>query len=299
MAFVFDVSGSMGKGDYPWHDETLKWNPVTQAARAFLEGTASEGFLASMTFFPAEDDRCADESYLEPDVPFTPLPSTEFGEAFDAIRNGEWRGGTPTLHVMRGVLQYVRTTREQNPGLYVIVLVTDGYPQGCDDNDISSVVAVAADAAADDVPTYVVGIANPPINGAPETVSDLHEIAGGGGTEKAFIIDTGDPEQTAEDFNEVVDAIRGLSVACTFVIPEMPDGREFDKKKVRVVYTSGQTETELVYDADCNSPDAWRYDDTDEPTQIVLCDTTCATITNDPEAVLDVEFVCYDLVILI
>ena len=33
LAFAFDVSGSMGKGDKPWHDRTLKWDPVVAAIR--------------------------------------------------------------------------------------------------------------------------------------------------------------------------------------------------------------------------------------------------------------------------
>src|SRR5688572_15547285 len=105
LVFAFDVSGSMGEGDYDWHDRTLKWDPVVSATKAFFEDAASTGFEASLTVFPdgdGEDERCDDATYAMPDVAMTALPSATFGVALDAIGAAEWRGGTPTLHVVRG-----------------------------------------------------------------------------------------------------------------------------------------------------------------------------------------------------
>src|SRR5687768_10563298 len=51
LAFAFDVSGSMGKGDEAWHDKALKWDPVVLATRTFFEDPTSDGLSASMTFF--------------------------------------------------------------------------------------------------------------------------------------------------------------------------------------------------------------------------------------------------------
>jgi len=297
MAFAFDVSGSMGKGDKCYHDKELKWDPVTQAASAFLEETASTGLWASMTFFPAMDIKCEDLTYYIPDVPFTRLPSTAFRDAFEYIIATEgFRGRTPTLHVLNGVLYYVRQTREESPGKYVIVLVTDGMPEHCSDNSVSSVVEVVAAAAAEDLPTYVIGINNPPCG--PETLDDLNEIAVGGGTEKAFLIDTGDPEKTANDFNEVVESIREFAVACTIIIPEMPPGKTFDRRKVQVVSKLGTTVTELVYDGDCQGPNTWRYDNPDQPKKIVLCEETCDTVKADPATTLEIVFLCAPVIII-
>jgi hypothetical protein len=296
LAFAFDVSGSMGKGDELWHDRTLKWDPVVAATKAFFQDPMSRGFSASLTFFPEgggdEDVRCVDANYVVPDVPMTELPSAVFGTALDVMGAQAWRGGTPTLHVMNGVLQFVRQQRTTNPGNYAIVLVTDGYPQDCPDSTIQSVVNVASAAAADQIPTYVIGVKNPPISGAPDTVTNLGQIAVGGGTGQAFIIDTGNPTQTTADFKAVVDQIRSVSVACTIAIPPPPVGREFDKQKVRVIYTGNQGTIELGYDAGCQAANAWHYDNPDNPGQIVLCDTTCTTVQSDPTAFLDVEFSC-------
>ena len=85
LEFAFDVSGSMGKGDKPWHDRALKWEPVVAATKAFFEDARSEGFSAALTFFPADDDRCEQASYQAPDVTMQPLPSQAFGQALDAI----------------------------------------------------------------------------------------------------------------------------------------------------------------------------------------------------------------------
>ena len=299
MAFAFDVSGSMGKGDKCYHKKEEKWDPVSQAASAFLEETPSTGLWASMTFFPAMDDKCEDFMYLSPSVPFTQLPSTAFREAFEFIIATEgFRGRTPTLHVLRGVLHYVRKSRDQSPGRYVIVLVTDGMPEHCSDNSISSVVTLVAEAAADEIPTYVIGINNPPCG--PKTLDDLNEIAVGGDTENAFLIDTGDPEKTANDFNDVVESIRDLAVSCTIVIPEMPPGKQFDKRAVEVVYKLRDTEKTLVYDGDCqqDSDNTWRYDDVAQPTKIVLCEKTCDLVKSDPETTLELVFLCEPVILL-
>ncbi|WP_438043988.1 vWA domain-containing protein [Sorangium sp. So ce128] len=302
LAFAFDVSGSMGKGDKDWHDKDLKWDPVVAATKQFFSDPGSEGLTASLSFFPADDDKCSVEIYATPDVPLTPLPSDAFAEAIAAIEpesSDDWRGGTPTAWVMRGTSGFIEAQRQQNPGKYAIVLVTDGYPQGCDEasDTIDAVVADAQAALAEGVPTYVIGVENPPIDGAPDTLDDLHEIAAAGGTEGAVLIDTGDPSQTTAAFKAAVDRIRGASVSCTMAIPLPPNGSAFDKEKVRVLYTSGSSATtELVYDQSCAIEGAWRYDEPGSPTQIVLCADACTTVQADMVAKLSVDFTCESVI---
>ncbi|HEX6275588.1 MAG TPA: vWA domain-containing protein [Polyangiaceae bacterium] len=302
LAFAFDVSGSMGQGDYPWHDASLKWEPVVAATRAFFEDAASAGLEASLTAFPvaASEEKCVDGSYEAPIVPMTPLPSPAFGAALDGIRAGSWRGGTPTLHVVNGVLSYIEATRATDPARYVFVLVTDGYPQGCSDNTIQSVVD-AVGAVSADIPTYVIGVANPPLTDddgmmAPETVMNLSAVAVAGGTERAYIIDTGNPAQTQMAFSAAVNEIRGTSISCELRIPPIPDGRQFERDKVAVTYTSGGATIDLTYDSTCAAPNSWHYDDPLAPTQIVLCDSTCDTVQAAADATLDVTFTCNSVI---
>jgi hypothetical protein len=304
LAFAFDVSGSMGKGDEPWHDKSLKWDPVVLATRTFFEDDASKGLTASLTFFPEDgddDERCVADAYVDPDVEMTDLPSEDFGAAIDAIEpqsSDDWRGGTPTVFVMRGTHTFVQGYREDHRGRYAIVLVTDGYPQGCDDADdtIEAVVAEAEDARGDEIDTYVIGVANPPIDDAPDTVSDLHAIAAAGGTEQAFLIDTGDPVATSTAFTQAIAAIRETAVSCALAIPAPPDGQSFDKERVAVHYASGDGATRMfTYDASCARDEAWHYDDPSSPTQIELCESTCAEVQSDPAAAFEVEFACEQL----
>src|SRR5690606_4740212 len=211
------------------------------------------------------------------DVPMTPLPSAAFATALNAVPQEDWIGGTPTLAVMNGMLSYIGQESASNPGRYAIVLVTDGYPQDCDDSSIESVAEVAA-AAAGSVSTYVIGVANPPIDGAPDTVTNLSQIAEAGGTGQAYLIDTGNPDETSAAFAMAIDQIRGSSIACDVQIPEPPSDRSFDKEAVSVTYTlSGAAPTPLDYDPTCLGQ-AWHYDDPAAPTRIVLCPDACTTV---------------------
>ena len=292
LSFALDVSGSMGKLDKPYHDPELKWKPVVSAVRSFFEDDASAGISASLTFFPAEDDKCDAASYLTPSVAMTALPSPEFGDAITAIdpkTSDDWRGGTPTLAVVQGSFDYLDGLVKTVPdAAHALVLVTDGYPQGCDDDEIASVVA-AVEAARSRFPTYIIGVKNP--DGGPDTVSDLDALAVAGGTEPAIFIDTGDPDATSDALAEAIARIRERSVSCEAPIPQVPGGTAFDPNKVNVSMDLDGETSMLGYDQDCEDS-GWRYDDADDPTSIVLCASTCEVVQKNSTAKLDVEFGC-------
>jgi hypothetical protein len=100
LAFLFDVSGSMG-GDNRNRFDT-KWLPVVAASEAIFSETDAAALSASMTFFPAANaaTRCTEDAYLIPDVPQTPLPSPLFAQAINALNytlgSNNWRSSTPT-----------------------------------------------------------------------------------------------------------------------------------------------------------------------------------------------------------
>lgn len=297
LAFAFDVSGSMGKLDKPYHDPELKWRPVVGATRAFFEAPSSTGISASLSFFPASDDKCDASTYRTPDVAMTELPSDAFGDAIAAIDpdNGEdWRGGTPTLAVIEGTTEYLDAQISASPeAAHALVLVTDGYPQGCSssENAISAVEA-AIQGTAGRFPTYVIGVRNPEGKGGPDTVTDLNVLAVAGGTEAAIFIDTGDPVKTAADLSAAIDEIRQSSITCDAPIPPSPGGTDFDPGKVNVSAVLGGDASQLGYDPDCGAELAWRFDDEADPSSIVLCPKTCEAVQGDPSAKLSVEFGC-------
>ncbi|HET9958525.1 MAG TPA: vWA domain-containing protein [Polyangiaceae bacterium] len=295
LGFAFDVSGSMGKGDEPYHDVELKWKPVVSATKAFFADPSSSKISASLSFFPAKNDKCDASSYAEPDVPMTALPSDAFASAIDAITPksaDEWRGGTPTLAVISGVSGFLRSFRANlGAGKFALVLVSDGYPQGCDhEEDEIETVAEEVARVATEFPTYVIGVSNPA--GGPDTVSNLNRVAEAGGTEKAFLIKTGDPEQTSRDFKMVINAIRGRTLSCQATIPKPPDGAVLDTSKVNVSYTKAGELRPLAYDPACTEAGAWRFDDPTQPTRIELCDAACGDVQASADVKLSVEFGC-------
>jgi hypothetical protein len=172
-----------------------------------------------------------------------------------------------------------------------MVLVTDGYPDGCDDDEISSVASTVSAVAAT-IPTYVIGVKNPPISGAPDTVTSLEQVAMAGGTQRAYIIDTGNPTLTTATFKAAIDAIRGAAISCNVQIPPAPAGSTFDKQNVIVSFSSNGTRMPLTYDANCTAPNTWHYDDPANPRQVVLCPNTCSAVQSDKSSALSIEFSC-------
>lgn len=300
LVFLFDVSGSMGQGDYPWHDKTLKWDPVVAATKGFFADPSSQGINASLTFFPSDSEStlCVASAYAKPSVPMTPLPSTVFGKAID--NQSPDRSGTPTVAAIKGALAYIQEQQAAAPGKYVLVVATDGYPQGCgSENSIANAASLVGTALSGGISTYVIGVKNPAITGAPDVVSNLSQIATAGGT-TLFLLDTGSPGATQQAFSTAINQIRGASIACDILIPAPPAGRTFDKEKVTLTYSSGTNgPLALTYDAQCTGSNAWRYDNRSTPTRVVLCPSTCSTVQADAKAVLNVGFACEQVITVI
>jgi hypothetical protein len=66
-----------------------------------------------------------------------------------------------------------------------------------------------------------------------------------------------------------------------------------------VVSTSvGDQTTDLAYDASCTSPNAWHYDSTTDPTEVVLCPATCARLQDAQNSTLKVGFTCNPVIVV-
>lgn len=334
LAFAFDVSGSMGALDCPYwyHDPVLKWAPVVAATTAFFENPANSTMRASMTLFPADDDKCDDEMYETPDVPMTTLPSTRFRQLLEDYAEdagvaglvapvdpdgGDFRGGTPTAPVIQGTSTWLNAAKQ--PGISSsIVLVTDGYPQGCSGSSSSQfnqAIAAVEAALENGIRTFVIGVEQPrtpPVTApwaegwncgdedddneprsAPETLENLNALAEAGGTGTAFLIDTGDPVSTEARFAEAVEQIRTQAVACDWAIPPHPtQGARFEADKIDVSLSSGTNVERLPYDPGCDEADGWHFDNVDAPGRVVLCESSCKTLEAAPNAAVRVDFLC-------
>lgn len=245
---------------------------------------------------------------------------------------GTWRGGTPTHVAVRAVAALLDEERRAAPETQTaIVLVTDGVPAGCGDPAelLADVIGAVSDARIAGTLTYVIGVREPTLGAeptapweedgervwacrsnnsgawlwdyedptrprpAPDTLSTLHGIAAAGGTERAFLIDTGEPDATRVALQTAIDAIRYQAIPCSLEIPEHPSGETFfDPEKVDVYATVAAEEERLPYDPECSPGGGWHYDSLTTPNTIELCPETCRKVEGTFELELSVAFLC-------
>lgn len=182
MYIMFDKSGSMGDpvgngapGDCNIGDtKNSKWCKAINALAGYLSSPSAKDQSAALQFFSGVDsENCATGApYDKPAVPaadYTTLPSKAFDAVLDSTVPG---GGTPIEAALRGLTKF--TAANRRPGHVTIgILVTDGDPQGCNQNLTTLSGILEAHYQATKVRTYVIGM-----EGA--TFSNLEKIAAGG-----------------------------------------------------------------------------------------------------------------------
>lgn len=317
LFFILDQSSSMDKpacyytnpqcfdsGPKPTccteSEKPKRWTPITQALKAFVQDPLSKGITAGLELFPSVPGGsstppafCNASTYATDiasmDVPMRPLPDpggTTFSSKWPETPTGL---GTPTRAVFKAMGPIVKKwAQEHTDGKTAIVLLTDGYPQQCSDDD-NKIANVAAEISAikDVVPTYVIGVSD-----KKENLDDLTALAIAGGTTLTRV-DTTDPAKTQKEFLDTINLIRKSTFSCDVAIPAAPAGQTLDLAKVNVNFTSGKGVKEaLAYDATCTGTKGWRFDSTTEPKKIELCTATCDTFEDDPDGKLGVEFGC-------
>jgi hypothetical protein len=306
LVFLLDQSGSMGDGQNG--DRTKKWDPVTAAMKSFFSDPESSGITASLSTFPLNKNKtmgaasqktppdCSAAAYVTPLVTPTTLPNDKtFADAITSLEPPN-EYGTPTFPGLSGTITYAESLLSEDASRKVaIVMVTDGEPFACGNqgNNIDN-TAMAAAEVADHIPTYVIGVAE-----ASDNLADLNQIAIGGGTDAAFIVDVKQPEETRTALLDAINLIRGKAISCEIQIPPPPAGKRFDKDSVDVQFTpDGAASVPLKYGTDCSGDTGWRYDDEAAPTRIELCDSACSTVKADPKGKLDVVFQCKPRVVV-
>jgi von Willebrand factor type A domain len=181
MYIMFDKSGSMGepKGNGLPGDCTIgqtvdsKWCRAINALSGYLNSTSAKDQAAALQFFSGNAANCRTGTpYDKPAAPatgFTTLPSN----AFDSVLNNNFPDGdTPTEAALRGLTSF--TAANRRPGRVTIgILITDGDPQGCNENLTFLSGLLDAHFRATKIRTYVMGM-----DGA--TFSNLEQIAVGG-----------------------------------------------------------------------------------------------------------------------
>ena len=287
---MLDRSGSMAWNIYGstvgggGNNPASRWYQVKEAIVAFVTDPLSAGIGVGLNYFSG--DQCSVDAYRNPAVGFGLLP--ELAPAIESSLNANSpSGGTPTRPALQGALEFAKERADEHPDhTVVVVLATDGQPEGCSNNTVASVASVAADYADHHgIKTFVIGISTAP--------ADLDAVAQAGGTGKAFMV-TG--EDVAQEFIDAMNDIRGASLPCEYEIPAPPNpGDELDYENIRLRFKAiGGATTEIDNvgaQANCGAG-GFHYDDPVNPTKIVLCPETCQLVRTDDEAVMDILFAC-------
>jgi hypothetical protein len=281
LVILFDRSGSMCEyagdgGPRDCSNANSKWQQATKAVKTFVSSPDSRGIKASLVMFPFNDNSsqmCQSSKYSTALVDDIALPdSTQIGAALDAHESNG--GQTPTKDALTGTVAFAQTVQAANPKDKVaIVVATDGYPQGCSDDSNIQPACNVAKGVATTIPTYVIGVG--------DLASQLDQLAAAGGTTKSFTASTSTPSMVGSQLTAAFNTIRGASMSCNFNIPAAPAGQTLDYTKVNVQVTLKGTPGTIKQSQDCSDATGWKYDDANNPTQIMLCNSECDSVKGD------------------
>lgn len=316
ILLLLDRSGSM--------DEGGKWGAVTSSVNNFLSSVSGDGVSVGITFFPVPwatnpglpakcatsaecgaygpclpvlgcngalggKDSCVSVDYTNPTVPFTALPGA--ASQIQMAMQNESPGGstTPISPALKGAHDYATVYAQQHlDHQVVVVLATDGEPNNCTDNSVSTAAgyADAANKGNPSVKTFVIGIGD---------LATLNAIASSGGTGAAYIVSSGNAGQ---GFLDAMNEIRGAAT-CKYKIPTPPEG-EPNPDLVNVGITPPGEEQDVIPRVSgpgaCVGQPGWYYDNPSGPTQIFLCPASCDVVEYSENIVVDVVIGCDTIV---
>lgn len=304
MFVMFDRSQSM--------NDNAKWPNATAALSAFFQNPSADGLRVALRFFPHDQPAvgctqagCDAVACSQPLVPIgtltaDPAPVDTHEDALvRAIQNsapggggGGGRGGgggTPIYAALDGALRWAADYKAKNPQeTTVVIFVTDGEPNGCDEDFDNISALAAATLASTGVTTYAIGL-----EGSSEAQMD--QLAQAGGTRNGIFI--GNSANAEQELLAALAAIRGETLSCDFAIPPPTDpSMPIDPAKVNVTFTPGvgmaATLRQVADASACGTSTAWHYDTPQNPTRIMLCPTACDLVIADPAALLQVLLGC-------
>jgi hypothetical protein len=321
---MLDQSGSMSQGA---GNGLSRWEAVKAAISAFVTDPASAGIGMGIQFFGLPQplvpgcsaiactvdtdctggctlcmpqgicqgpfnpdiDSCDAIDYAWADVPIQPLPGVA-NTIIASIASHSPGTNTPTSPALQGAIDYARTWQQAHPDhITVVAFATDGDPAVCDtDLDHINAIAAAGYSGVPSIKTFVIGVG--------PSLQALDGIAAAGGTTAAFHVDLN--TMATEQLVAAMNTIRGAALQCTYVIPPPPPGMTANFDLVNVEYTPGDGSMTRIFPkvldkAHCPlSGDGWYYDNNAAPTQIILCDATCQTVSTDIMAEIYISLGC-------
>jgi hypothetical protein len=251
-------------------------------------------------------DSCSVTDYATPAVEISVLNGA--ASALNAAI-AQWTpsGNTPTSAALGGAIEHAKSWATDHSNHTVVVLfATDGLPTDCSVQDIPSIAQIAATAVSGSpsIKTFVIGVFAPSDiqAGAP---SNLDQIASGGGTQQAFIVDMSqsDVEST---FLSALNSVRETKLACQYLVPDPNGNGALDFSQVNVEFTpSGSgAETTIGYVDSAAACDptrgGWYYDvppSEGTPQKIIMCPATCNLLEGDSSGSVGIRIGCATVVL--
>lgn len=314
---VFDRTASMGQ-DCAFTPGTT---PPVASKACFATYAISQYFMSvnpaddthlAFQFMSLATDDCNGVPYATPLIDMTPLPVAANHALIQAISNETFVGGLGT-HIegaIRGISTYTTNhdlTVGRPAGRTTIgVLMTDGDPNGCDENvaNLAQLVANHTAATMGAVKMFFIGE-----TGATLANLESYAVNGGaaphtdscnGGPSPCHYWDVGDGQPAA--FASAMASIVGQATVshplpCTFKVSTPPDGQTLDPNKVNVTFTDKTGQASGIYRVDSEAAcdptlGGWHYDNPAAPTEILLCKSSCSSVSASTGANVSVEFGC-------
>lgn len=297
--FVFDRTGSMGKDCA--YDPSVTTPPV--ASKACYATYAMSDYLINVSssvdtrlafqFMSLAQNDCDGTPYETPLIPLTALPVPSNDAMIRAISDETFKGGLGT-HIegaLRGIAAF--TAAHQTPGREMIgVLMTDGDPQGCQEDIPSLADIIAKHLSATGIRTFIIGMQGATDQNL-ETLgraggADPHDDQWCGGVNPPchyWNVGEGSGDGIASALKAIVE--QAAPIPCEFAVSGFtpPAGQTLDFGTVNVTLTDSAdkaTQIGQVPDkASCPTDvPAWYYDKPSAPTAIELCSNACSLVTD-------------------
>ena len=311
-----------------------KWDAVKRALTTFLEAPSTAGMNVGLGLFPVDAKppsaaclmcrdlacltqcgcmgvrctsptmctcgawstrvSCVTGDYVQPVIPVEPLPAAG-ARIVAALNQATLTGGTPTGPAFEGALQYARMHQMTTGRRIAIALATDGEPTGClSPNSVAGVSELARTAAMSGINTFVIGVG--------PALMNLNAIAAAGGTNQAFLVETGSVDTLIAALKAI--QTQASKLACSFTIPPPPMGQMLDPNKVNVSFAptgaapNAATHIPRVANrAACGPMGGWYYDNPMMPAQVNLCEASCNKVNSSANAQVSLLFGCKTTVI--
>lgn len=296
--FVFDRTASMGDDcDYVPGNSPPVNSKACFATYAFPDYLTSvdpavQDIRLAFQFMSLPGDGCDGGPYSTALVPLTQLPVPTDHQIIQEISNEQFQGGygTEIEGALNGIATF--TAANQTAGREMIgVLMTDGDPNGCDE-DVSNLARIISDhLTATGIRTFIIGM-----EGATGSNLEQMGIAGGADPHDDFCspgvptpchhwnVGDGSGDAIRDALRAIVQQAAPLGCDYDVVNLQAPPGETLDYGKVNVTLTEGSVTTtigQVPSAGSCPSDQpAWYYDNPAAPSQLLLCDNACALATS-------------------